>query len=638
MRYLFAILVIMLVAGGFSPARATHIVGGELTYRCLGNNQYQITINIYQDCISGDPTAIAQDDPAYICIFDGINPTRILFDSIRSAAKQLVPPNFKNECVKNPPPTCLNKVTFTKTYTLAENVNGYRVIYQRCCRNGSIVNIVNPGAVGATYSCVIPPSRDAICNNSAVFKNYPPQIICINNPLVYDHSATDADGDSLSYEFCEAYTGGSPNDAKPVPELPAPGDSVQYAAFYNSRRPMTGNPPIQINPTTGLITGTPNIQGRYVVTVCCHEWRNGVMINTVKREFQFVVTNCSKAVVANIPQYSSDFNTYIVECTSDHVHFVNQSTGGFTYFWDFGVAGAAGDTSNSFEPDFVYPDTGTYYVKLVVNRGTTCPDSITRAVKIYPTYKADFTFSGLLCPNTPVQFTDQSVATYKPIISWNWDFGDTSGTSTEQNPVYTYPKGGTYNVKLVSQSRRGCTDTAIKQITIEDFKPYAGGGDTIIVRGESINFNASGGVQYTWTPSTYLNNPLIGNPVGYYPDTGRITYAVHIVSENGCQGNDTLSVWVVGQSSIYVPSAFTPNGDGLNDMLIPIGIGYRNVNFFRIYNRWGQEVYYGTKFKIGWDGTYNGRPAELGVYYWVLSLTDRFGKEEIYKGDVTLIR
>lgn len=638
MRYLFAILVTILIAGGFSPARATHIVGGELTYKCLGNNQYQISINIYQDCISGDPTAIAQDDPAYISIFDGVNPTRILFDSIRSSSKQLVPPNFKNECVKNPPPTCLNKVTFVKTFTLPENTNGYRVIYQRCCRNGTIVNIINPGAVGATYSCVIPPSRQAICNTSAVFKNYPPQIICINNPLVYDHSAFDADGDSLSYEFCEAYIGGSPNDAKPIPDLPAPGDSVQYASFYNSRRPMTGNPPIQINPATGLITGTPNIQGRYVVTVCCHEWRNGEIINTVKREFQFVVTNCSKAVVANIPQYSSDFNTYIVECTSDHVHFVNQSTGGFAYFWDFGVPGATDDTSNSFEPDFVYPDTGIYYVKLVVNRGTTCPDSITRAVKIYPTYKADFTYSGLLCPHTPIQFTDQSVATYKPIVQWNWDFGDSSGTATDQNPTYTYNKGGTYNVTLISKSRRGCTDTAVKQLIVEDFKPYAGGGDTIIVKGESINFNATGGVQYTWTPATYLNNPLIGNPIGYYPDTGRTTYIVHIVSENGCQGNDTLGVWVVGQASIYVPSAFTPNGDGLNDILVPIGIGYRNVNYFRIYNRWGQEVYYGTKFKIGWDGTQGGRPADMGVFYWVLSLTDRFGKEEIYKGDVTLIR
>lgn len=401
---------------------------------------------------------------------------------------------------------------------------------------------------------------------------------------------------------------------------------------------MTGNPPIQISPTTGLITGTPNLQGRYVVTVCCHEWRNGIMINTIKREFQFVVTNCSKAVVADIPQFSSDFNTYIVECTTNKVHFVNNSTGGFAYHWDFGVPGAVNDTSSDFEPDFVYPDTGIYNVQLVVNRGTTCPDSITRAVKIFPTYKADFSFDGLLCPKTPIQFTDLSQATFKPVVSWNWDFGDSTGTSTLQNPSYTYTKGGDYKVTLISKSVKGCTDTATKELKVEKFFPYAGGGDTIIVKGESINFRASGGIEYTWTPATFLNNPLIGNPIGYYPDTGRITYVVHIKSENGCEGSDTLTVWVVGQASVFVPSAFTPNGDGKNDVLSPIGIGYRNVNYFRVFNRWGQQVYYSTRFKMGWDGTFNGKPADIDTYYWVLGLTDRFGKEQIYKGDVTLIR
>lgn len=115
---------------------------------------------------------------------------------------------------------------------------------------------------------------------------------------------------------------------------------------------MAGNPIVQINPVTGVITGTPNISGRFVVTVCCNEWRNGVIINSVKREFQFVVTNCSKAVVANIPQYSTDFNTYKVECASKTVTFDNKSTGGSTYYWDFGVASQQNDTSNDFSPTF----------------------------------------------------------------------------------------------------------------------------------------------------------------------------------------------------------------------------------------------------------------------------------------------
>src|SRR5690606_11039305 len=124
--------------------------------------------------------------------------------------------------------------------------------------------------------------------------------------------------------------------------------------------------------------------GRFVVTVCCHEWRNGAIINTVKRDFQFEITNCSKAVVANIPQYSEEFNTYIVNCTDHTVFFENKSSGGFTYDWDFGDPTTTSDVSTDFQPSYTYPDTGTYVVKLVVNKGSTCPDSIVRFVKVFP--------------------------------------------------------------------------------------------------------------------------------------------------------------------------------------------------------------------------------------------------------------
>ena len=142
-----------------------------------------------------------------------------------------------------------------------------------------------------------------------------------------------------------------------------------------------------------------------------------------------------------------------------------------------------------------------------------------------------------------------------------------------------------------------------------------------------------------WTPDTYLNNPDISNPVGYYPDTTRINYFVHIKSEVGCEGDDTVNVWVVGQAALFVPSAFTPNGDGLNDRLRPIGIGYHSFNYFRIFNRWGQIVYSSIYLEDdGWDGTFGGKPAPLDTYFYELSINDRFGKVQKLKGDITLIR
>ncbi len=640
---------LMFLLGFSNRVGATHLVGGEITYRFIqkdpfGNNVYEITLYIYQDCLTGRAPILLEDNPAYVGIFTKSGVPIVDEDSIFKSEDIPVPPNFSNDCVNNPPPTCMRRVKFVKRYALAPSSAGYRFIYSRCCRNATINNINRPDEVGATYYCDIPSVNDAALNNSAVFKQYPPQIICINNPLVYDHSATDIDGDSLSYELCDAYPGASRQNAKPFPSnllpqpigvfsdgLPSP--SFGYKAGYSSKKPMGGNPLIQINPTTGQITGTPNLMGRFVVSVCCNEWRGGKIINTVHREFQFVVTNCSKAVVANIPQYSEDFNTYVVNCKDKTILFINQSAGGFSYDWSFGVPGAV---SSDFSPRYTYPDTGTYRVSLVVNKGSTCPDSIDRLVKVYPTHAADFTFDGLLCPNAPITFTDKSEATYKPITAWKWMFGDGFETDV-QNPIHQYQYGHDYSVTLISTTIKGCKDTITKKVDVERFRPFAG-NDTIIVKGEIINFNAQGGNEFVWTPGDKLNLTNVNNPTGTYPDTGRWAYNVHIKSINGCEGDDSIKVWVVNQPALFMPTGFTPNGDGLNDMLRMLSVGYSKINFFRVFNRWGQVVFQTDKIANGWDGTFKGKEADIGTYFWILSVKDRYGKDEMIKGDVTLIR
>ena len=638
---------------------ASHIVGGEVTYKYLGDtvvlssifHKYQISLSIYEDCLTGSPEAIAEDNPAYIGVFDGLGNVIELDTNIAgtynaavpSGSWVTVPPNFSNACISNVPATCLIKKTFLKTYYLHSNASGYVVSYQRCCRNASVVNVINPAGDGATYFCVIPASP--MVNNSAVFNNYPPQIICLNNPLYYNHSASDADGDSLSYAFCAASEGANPAiygvNSKPgpvPPDLPSPYyyDTVKYLAPYTSQTSLPGFPIIQIDPVTGIITGTPNRIGRFLITVCCHEWRAGVMINTIRREFQFVVTSCSKAVVADIPQYSTDFNTYIIDCSDYTVHFVNTSTGGFQYHWDFGVPGATGDTSNDFEPTFTYPDTGTFTVRLVVNPGSTCPDSIKRLVKIYPKFHAAFADTGNQCPGDIIRFTDQSETTIKPITSWLWDFGD-GATSSDQDPVHSYQYGGTFNVILISENAKHCIDTAIRQVIVESFMPFAG-NDTIIVKGEQILFDAQGGIKYSWSPPNNLNDTSVYDPVGTYPDTGHFAYIVHISSAYGCSGYDTISVTVVANSELVMPTGFTPNGDGLNDYFRPIAVGYRRLNYFRVFDRWGERVYNSTSLETGWDGTFGNKKCEIGTYFWEISFTDRFGKNGFQKGDVMLIR
>ena len=625
-------------------ASGSHIVGGEVTYNFLsytpgtsGGYLYQINLTIYEDCLNGSPDAIFQDNPAFLSVYtNGPHPNLVTFDTdVNFSSNLQVPVNFTNQCVSNIPSVCLLKKTFSANFLLPASITGYIVAYQRCCRNGAVINISQPDNNGATYYCTIPPTSVVATNNSAVFKNFPPQIICLKNPLYYDNSATDAEGDSLSYGFDSSVLGADPGNVKPIPG-PPPYQPVTYIYPYSAEYPVSSLPHLQIDPITGILTGTPNLIGRYLVNVCCHEWRHGVLINTIRREFQFVVTDCSKVVVACIPQYSTDINTYLVECNTFTVNFTNCSSGGFNYHWNFGVPDQVNDTSDLASPTFTYPDTGVYTVKLVVNPRSTCPDSITRFVKVFPYFHSDFSDSGLLCPGSPVYFKDMSSTTIKPITSWTWSFGDGS-SSTAQNPVHDYTYGGTYNVMLVSENYKNCIDTSVKQVVVENFKPFAG-NDTIIVKGESIQFNANGGNQYVWTPGTNLNDVNISDPVGFYPDTGTFYYYLSVESAFGCKGYDTIKVWVVNQADLFVPSGFSPNGDGKNDIFRPIAVGYKSINYFNVYDRWGELVYNGTTLNEGWDGTYKGKQAEIGTYYWQLSFVDRNGKTAYMKGDVTLIK
>jgi gliding motility-associated-like protein len=636
LRFILVLQVILLVQ---PRAKASHIFGGEMTYRfevmtSVNTAKYLITFKLFEDCVNPNPGAIDGDNPTHLIVFmDGIPISKFEVDADSTFS---VPANFSNSCINNAPYTCLQERIFKKELELTTG-RDYFIVFQQCCRNAAILNIRIPNKTGASFYCEIPPDLNLTTNSTPVFKNFPPQVICVNVPFVYDNSAYDIDGDSLSYELCSAYDAPGWDDTDPYAKTPPPYASVQYKPNFSAIKPIPGKPLIQVDPATGMITGTPNMVGRYVITICCHEWRNGVMINTIRRDFQFVVTDCSKAVVADIPQYSDEPNTYIVECHSYTVKFDNLSKGGFAYKWDFGVNNITTDTSSAFSPTYTYPDTGTYIVKLVVNPGTTCPDSITRFVKIYPFFHANFTDNGD-CPNAPFMFKDSSYATtVYNALSWEWSFGD-GDSSFVQNPTHIYSAGGSYHVVLISKNGKSCTDSATKQVNVEAFQPFAG-NDTIIVKGEIINFDASGGGSYTWTPATNLNNPFIGNPTGTYPDTGLFVYVVHVVSPSQmCSGDDTISVYVVDHGSLYIPTAFSPNGDGLNDFFKPLAVGYSQINHFRVFNRWGQQVFYSEHLKEGWDGNYLGQPCELGTYFWMLEITDRFGNKEERKGDVTLLR
>jgi gliding motility-associated-like protein len=341
--------------------------------------------------------------------------------------------------------------------------------------------------------------------------------------------------------------------------------------------------------------------------------------------------------VANIPQLSEEQNTYIVSCKTNTIHFINTSTGGFKFDWDFGETGLTTDTSTQFEPTYTYSDTGTFVVKLIVNKGSTCPDSITRFVKVYPNFKTDFDYQGLLCPNQPISFFDKTTSSFNAINYWKWNFDD-GDTSRMQNPIHTYNNiGRDFTVTLISGNKYGCRDTASNTLSIPQVRIFAG-NDTVIVKNSPFQFNGTGAQSYAWSPSTFMDNPNVYNPNAMFPEMGVFTYVLQGITSNGCIGKDTINITIADGPYITMPNAFSPNSDGDNDIFRILAAGFKKLNYFKIYDRWGEEVFFTNYFRRGWDGTYKGRDCEVGTYFWIISAIDIDNKEKTIKGDVTLLR
>lgn len=620
-----------------SKAFASHMIGGEVSYKCLTNDTLLFTITLYQDCISGITDIIENDNPAEYAIYENRPVPVFLFGGqVPSKSNRIIPPEFSNDCISNYPTVCLREDIYEFKRKLPPSPYGYTLVYQRCCRNATIVNIATPGIVGVTYYTIIPSFTSGECpNNSPKFNEPPPQIICSNFPFSYDFSVTDIDGDSIVYTLCTPFIGASLENEKPSgASISAPPFTpVSFIAPYNFNNPFPSFPNVSVNSETGILSGFPLTSGRYLVNVCALEYRDGELINTHSREVQFIITNCSKNVVANTPLYSNEPNTYIINCKDYTVLFENSSVGGHSYEWDFGDGSAP---SYLFQPSHTYLDTGTFRVTLYVNKGTTCADSISRIVKIYPELSADFEITGVLCPGEEIQLIENISSSLDESFKFSWDFGD-GRSSNESQPKIIYSSSGNYIIKLNVQTPLGCDITVTKSVTIKDFIPFAG-NDTIIVKDYAFQLKASGGDNYEWFPKEYLSDPYVPDPYVYFPDTGMYNYQVTISTNEGCIGTDSINVLVVGAPTLFLPNAFSPNGDGLNDIIKPLLVGYKRANSFRIYNRYGELVYVNYSHHFAWDGTFNGKDCDIGVYFYELNILKIDDTDTIIKGDITLIR
>ena len=230
--------------------------------------------------------------------------------------------------------------------------------------------------------------------------------------------------------------------------------------------------------------------------------------------------------------------------------------------------------------------------------------------------------------------------------------GATDGNSVVWSPAFglnqadileptVLPKQTT-NYVLTAYDTKGCPkpgrDTVLVTV-LPDIKPFAG-RDTAVVVGQSLQLNATGGISYSWSPSFGLSATDVSDPLATYsaPNEG-IKYKVVIFNEAGCADSAYVNVKVFGTDAmVFVPDAFTPNGDGKNDKVRPIAAGMKQIEYFNIYNRWGQLVFSTQSSNNGWDGTIGGQIQNTGVFIWVVKAVDYKGKSYFQKGTVTLIR
>jgi hypothetical protein len=263
-------------------ANASHIVGGEMSYVCLGNNDYQINLKLYRDCYNGLAT---YDNPTEISIFDGMGNVYTTIPIYFPGSDTL---SIISNCGTLPGNLCIEEATFTTTVNLPPTAGGYKLEYQRCCRSLIIQNIEDPTATGITVVATIPDTALADCNSSPVFNIPPPTAFCAYFPISYDQSATDPDGDSLVYGLCSATNGGSTFYPYPIPALSY--SDATYIVPLSGTYPFFSDPALSIDPATGLITGTITSIGIFDLTVCVKEYRNGSLIATHQRDMGQVVT------------------------------------------------------------------------------------------------------------------------------------------------------------------------------------------------------------------------------------------------------------------------------------------------------------------------------------------------------------
>ncbi len=756
-KLIFKLFYFTIALSGLSfEAAARHIIGSDFYYECSGgstgsgNRSYDLSLSIYRDC--SNPSGAGYDPDATFGVYR-FNGTRYFFVdkfTVNHGFISRVRPD-NNPCLIIPPNVCVEESSYNFTINLPVITDTYVIYYMRCCRNNTIINLIDPNNTGATFFIEISPEAQLQCNNSPRFKSFPPIVVCADFPIDFDHSAIDDEGDSLIYEFCTPLAGGGSgtNDplgggvgctsVKPDPQIcQPPFQLVNFISpFYNTNDPM-GPGVLKLDRFNGKLEGIPPNLGQYVVGICVKEFRNGKLIGTIHRDFQFNVSICEQAVEAKIKADTTIGDRFNVNYCGDlNVPFINLSFREEyikSYYWEFrSKTNPNGGiyTSNDRNATINFPAPGDYTGIMIVNKNAiVCSDTANVNLTIIPSdIAADFDFVYDKCSSAPIQFADKSSGTKTPIKNWTWDFKD-GIQSSNRSPNHLFKTPGNYGITLTVTDGKICKASKTKDLAyfpapqILDILPdkfracvpasihfenlslpldtsylvewdFGDGGKTVSINADHIYTKAgvysvsmiikapSGCVSresfpsfvrvqdgpvadFSYNPTSITTlNPSVhftnlaqkatsvswnfgdenasneDNPSHTYRDTGRYTITQIARHENGCIDTAQQTLDISLNISYFLPNAFTPNNDGVNDIYLGTGtiVGMQDFKM-SVYNRWGEQIYYSEDPIMGWNGKkFNNGPLEAnGVYVCVVRYRTDRGEEREIKSFATLIR
>jgi len=386
-------------------------------------------------------------------------------------------------------------------------------------------------------------------------------------------------------------------------------------------------------PTTSIAKNPTNIcyntPGIYEVELVATNANNaGILIKTGYIQ----VDSCS-------PPTANFTASDTVICVDSCISFTDLSTD-TPSIWQWSFPGAVPSSDTVQNPANICYDTiGIYNVQLITTNvfgSDTLLKTIYIQVDSCPPPTVNFTASDtIICEGDCINFTDLSTDTP---TSWQWIFpGGILSTSTAQNPTnICYNDTGVFDIQLIATSVNGSdTLTKIFYIAVYPFPMVDLGKDTTVCAGDSVILDAGAnpGAGFNWSTGDTTQTITVSDSSSYFVQ----------VTDNNCTTNDTININVEDctENTFFLPNSFSPNNDGVNDVLLVRGSRIKNIKLF-IYNRWGEKIFQCSMLNVqcseGWDGTYKGKPLNTAVFAWYVEVEFEDDSKVYRKGNVTLVR